>query len=355
MSAFVVDLQTRRTTRVTRATAPSDENAVAAQRSSKATLASKDASKPVTKPAASSRTASSQQGKDASTTTAAPGGTAANGKQVLGTRKRAAFGEVTNKREPAGSVAAAGGASKAGASKAGEKQTTVVKAPRRTRASTAAEEAIDDQPAKNDNNDDTRPIAVRKRAATATTATGAAASTSTTARGRRPAVAGASTSRSRVPSTSTTSKREALDDVNGNEIDDDALAVPTKRARTSSPFKAEGVTAATKMEVEAEQKQSLKETLAQEVADTKPAKDEGWQDLDAEDDDDPMMVNEYVRDIFIYMQKLEVRPNLPLLAPPIRRLGLFRDGGLHSLFFFIPRTCIALERCRTEEARRRDS
>lgn len=36
------------------------------------------------------------------------------------------------------------------------------------------------------------------------------------------------------------------------------------------------------------------------------AKDEGWEDLDEEDEFDPMMVSEYVREIFVYMQQLEV-------------------------------------------------
>lgn len=37
-----------------------------------------------------------------------------------------------------------------------------------------------------------------------------------------------------------------------------------------------------------------------------PAKDEGWIDLDLEDIDDPLMVAEYVNDIFDYMKALEV-------------------------------------------------
>jgi len=36
------------------------------------------------------------------------------------------------------------------------------------------------------------------------------------------------------------------------------------------------------------------------------AKDEGWEDLDAEDEGDPTMVSEYVVDAFNYMMKLEV-------------------------------------------------
>ena len=43
------------------------------------------------------------------------------------------------------------------------------------------------------------------------------------------------------------------------------------------------------------------------------AKDEGWEDLDAEDEGDPTMVSEYVVDAFNYMMKLEVSfdANLP--------------------------------------------
>lgn len=38
-----------------------------------------------------------------------------------------------------------------------------------------------------------------------------------------------------------------------------------------------------------------------------PPKDLGWEDLDEEDALDPLMVSEYVNDIFAYMKKLEVR------------------------------------------------
>ena len=44
----------------------------------------------------------------------------------------------------------------------------------------------------------------------------------------------------------------------------------------------------------------------EEVQEQGPAKDEGWEDLDAEDADDPLMVAEYVNEIFDYMKELEV-------------------------------------------------
>jgi hypothetical protein len=50
------------------------------------------------------------------------------------------------------------------------------------------------------------------------------------------------------------------------------------------------------------------------------AKDEGWEDLDEEDEFDPMMVSEYVREIFVYMQRLEVGP-LSLLDVASRLAG----------------------------------
>ena len=38
-----------------------------------------------------------------------------------------------------------------------------------------------------------------------------------------------------------------------------------------------------------------------------PAKDEGWEDLDAGDEDDPLMVSEYVNEVYDYLLELEVR------------------------------------------------
>lgn len=38
------------------------------------------------------------------------------------------------------------------------------------------------------------------------------------------------------------------------------------------------------------------------------AKDEGWEDLDAGDEDDPLMVSEYVNEVYDYLRGLEVRP-----------------------------------------------
>lgn len=47
------------------------------------------------------------------------------------------------------------------------------------------------------------------------------------------------------------------------------------------------------------------------------AKDEGWTDLDAEDEGDPTMVSEYVIDAFNYMISIEVSQNFSLFLPAI--------------------------------------
>ena len=81
------------------------------------------------------------------------------------------------------------------------------------------------------------------------------------------------------------------------EPDDEALVVESEM-----PEDAEA-------EVETEiQVQEKSETIIAPVQDTTVAKDEGWEDLDKEDEDDPVMVAEYVVEIFEYLKKLEVSP-----------------------------------------------
>jgi G2/mitotic-specific cyclin 2 len=62
------------------------------------------------------------------------------------------------------------------------------------------------------------------------------------------------------------------------------------------------------------------ETYAEEEPEADPFGHE-WDDLDAGDDDDPLMVSEYVSDIVKYLKELEVSPRqvegaFPLMAPP---------------------------------------
>lgn len=48
------------------------------------------------------------------------------------------------------------------------------------------------------------------------------------------------------------------------------------------------------------------EDFAREHVDEIVEQDEGWDDLDRDDDDDPLMVSEYVVDIFNYLKSVEV-------------------------------------------------
>lgn len=63
------------------------------------------------------------------------------------------------------------------------------------------------------------------------------------------------------------------------------------------------------------------------------AKDEGWEDLDIEDADDPLMVAEYVNEIFVYMKKLEVSSRVTLRSLGLVYAGCTRDrhGTVSSL------------------------
>ncbi|WFD26113.1 G2/mitotic-specific cyclin [Malassezia nana] len=65
------------------------------------------------------------------------------------------------------------------------------------------------------------------------------------------------------------------------------------------------------------------------VAVTEPAavvrpKDEGWEDLDKDDADDPLMVAEYVEEIFMYMRKIELQ-----CMPNGNYMSLQRDLNWH--------------------------
>lgn len=51
------------------------------------------------------------------------------------------------------------------------------------------------------------------------------------------------------------------------------------------------------------------------------AKDAGWEDLDAEDNDDPLMVAEYVNEIFDYMKEIEVSSHLAMQVLGIMTLS----------------------------------
>ncbi|WFC99770.1 G2/mitotic-specific cyclin [Malassezia yamatoensis] len=91
----------------------------------------------------------------------------------------------------------------------------------------------------------------------------------------------------------------------------------------------------------------LRETKRVKVVDAAVrAKDEGWEDLDKDDIDDPLMVAEYVEEIFAYMRQIELQcmPNGSYMAMQ-RDLNWHLRGVLadwlietHSKFRLLPET-----------------
>jgi hypothetical protein len=85
--------------------------------------------------------------------------------------------------------------------------------------------------------------------------------------------------------------------------------VPKKR-RTSSPPPEEDPRAIEEARALAEEKAHNDRLAAEMQAFANEVEHDPdhspWEDLDAEDSDDPLMVSEYVQEIFTYMKKLEV-------------------------------------------------
>lgn len=91
----------------------------------------------------------------------------------------------------------------------------------------------------------------------------------------------------------------------------------------------------------------VRETKRAKVVEAPPrAKDEGWEDLDKDDIDDPLMVAEYVEEIFAYMRKIEMKcmPNGDYMSMQ-RDLDWERRGQLvdwlietHAKFRLLPET-----------------
>ncbi|PWN51068.1 A/B/D/E cyclin [Violaceomyces palustris] len=125
-------------------------------------------------------------------------------------------------------------------------------------------------------NDDGRPVRPSRRVGTTSTASASAASR-TTAGARRTAV-----TRSTVPTRAVKPVPE-LNEAQEIEVYEEPI----------------------QDKVEVRESKRIKTEVA-----NRPAKDEGWIDLDAEDMDDPLMVAEYVNDIFDYMKELEIA-NMP--------------------------------------------
>ena len=116
-----------------------------------------------------------------------------------------------------------------------------------------------------------------------------------------------------VNSTNTTTTNQSKPKINNNRIvtkkvnknneenEMDFVDEPdVKRQRTSSPRDYD-LLEAQRLEADEERRR-----LAKSAPDLPPA-DLGWEDLDAEDEGDPLMVSEYVIEIFDYLRKLELQ------------------------------------------------
>lgn len=84
-----------------------------------------------------------------------------------------------------------------------------------------------------------------------------------------------------------------------------APLVPAKKAAAGKRVKPDTKRALVDPEEETEQDDEVKAARSKRA---RVAKDAGWQDLDEGDEDDPMMVTEYVEEVYEYLKELEVGP-----------------------------------------------
>ena len=82
-----------------------------------------------------------------------------------------------------------------------------------------------------------------------------------------------------------------------------APLLPAKKAAAGKRVKADTKRALVDPEEETEQDDEVKAARSKRA---RVAKDAGWQDLDEGDEDDPMMVTEYVEEVYEYLKELEV-------------------------------------------------
>ncbi|CBQ68369.1 probable Clb1-B-type cyclin 1 [Sporisorium reilianum SRZ2] len=269
--------------------------------------------------------------KPASTATAATkassaASAAASG--VLGTRKRAALGDLTNANrtrstmagnddkgkaalkdaiKPRATTSSASTSSRSAVATTTSTTTTGVGAARRvvrTRPTTAGDAAAAATAATAAD----RPLRTSRRVAGTTASTTSAIpsvssrSASATAPAATSTIAGARKG-SMVRSASGNSQTGLRRDASATSVAAPVAAAGAAASRSSKVQLNEVQDTDDKME--APQAKRLKTEQA-----NKPAKDEGWEDLDAEDAEDPLMVAEYVNDIFEYMKELEI-VNMP--------------------------------------------
>ena len=207
-------------------------------------------------------------------------------------KKRSALGEVTNAPKKVEKVDGKGKGTAGGVVEKEDRKSTSV-ASRRTRSTVPTR--VDDGPSG---------IPAPKRRPTASIPT-----TRTYSARTRPGTASAATS------------RQALKDRHANH-DNDAVTIPEpqrKKRKTSSPPLINEAEVVTEDDNEDLADPAVYDEDGQEVLLSSGhkgthlrspkrvrAKDEGWTDLDAEDEMDPAMVSEYVIDAFNYMMVLEV-------------------------------------------------
>ncbi|GAA5968425.1 hypothetical protein JCM11641_007631 [Rhodosporidiobolus odoratus] len=337
-------MQTRRTTRRSLALEQGVENDLTNRvAGSKANNAASAATKP--------------QPAQKASLTAATRRTAAPGKAVLGdkqgaststaaTRKRSAFSDVTNgSKAKAGTSAAAG---KAGATKAAAAQpasSTTTRRTYRTRSSTggatsAVKETIEEDQEDAmaiDGEEEAKPA--KQTRTLKRTASGTTKASTSAAVARRPALAGkrTNTSTSARPVAAKPAKqtppavrdararraeaeekhRAALEELEAARLQEEKLEAElaaqreldaqtgraAKKARTSEPeyLKEDDDDEEEGDELDVEGKVSKYETEVE----ARP-KDDGWEDLDKDDDEDPLMVSAYVVEVYDYLRELEL-------------------------------------------------
>ena len=100
-----------------------------------------------------------------------------------------------------------------------------------------------------------------------------------------------------------------------DEVDEEESRRVVKKRRTSSDLPEEAQIAARILPGEVEE-----HPVAHPKRSTTPEADpdgDQWDDLDAEDADDPLMVSEYVDEIFSYLKVIEVRESRTIPPPPL--------------------------------------
>lgn len=225
----------------------------------------------------------------------ASNGSAASG--VLGTRKRAALGDLTNAARTRSTASALGKDEKAD-----DPKKPVL------RSRTAAAAAI-----RSSAHSSHLPTSTRF-GASAASSHGALTTTSST-------VSSTAAPTRRIPRTREP-EAMVIDDVNGSDKENmDVYVEPVDTRETKRVRMTENMESATAVDMASRERSTRTgagAVLAPVGMDDAPAaarmtrvvpraKDEGWEDLDKDDADDPLMVAEYVEEIFAYMRDIEIQ------------------------------------------------